>query len=113
MNVRSAVFFCLLVFTGVPLMADSVRIAIGDGSSVGATALKAGSYKVSWNGEGDQVQVTFARSNETVAQAKGRFVSRSSKASHTGIVVRDNGGGSRTITELVIRGRSEVIVLDQ
>jgi len=72
--------------------------------------MTAGSYKLSWQGEGDAVKVTVAHGKDVVAEAKGRFVDGGSTAGADGLVWQRNGSES-VLTKVVFEGSTRVLVL--
>ncbi len=67
-------------------------VSIPDAVQVGSAQLRAGTYKVKWDGTGPQVQVSFMRDGKTVATAPGTL-----KTNDTAVVQDDvvRGTGQR------------------
>lgn len=57
---------------------DSEYITLGDPVMVAGTQLKAGDYRVSWEGTGPVVQVTFKRGDKVVVTTPARLVNEAS-----------------------------------
>lgn len=89
---------------------QSVSVELFSPASLNGTEIPAGNYKVSWTGEGNQVQVTFA-GKKVRAEAKGTLVERDSKAQASSVVSRKNGNGVPTIAEVRLGGEKRVLVI--
>ena len=73
--------------------------------------LPAGTYKISWTGEGSNVKVTFANGKKFTMETPGKFVERETQAVDDGVVSRKNGSGSLEISEVRFGGEKRVLVL--
>jgi uncharacterized protein YcnI len=73
----------------------------------------AGDYKVSWEGQGPEVNVTISQGKKTVVTAPARLVERESKAPRNAVVMRTNGGGTGSIVELQLAGKQSVLVFQK
>jgi hypothetical protein len=71
--VFAAVVASLVVLTATA-RADSKTIRFTEPVTIGTTVLKAGTYTVSWVGNGPEVQVSFMKGDKVVATAQARLV---------------------------------------
>ena len=63
---------CLLGMCGSALARDNAHsVEISSAVQIGGTRLKAGNYKVDWQGTGPAVQVSFQRNGKTVVTVPG------------------------------------------
>jgi hypothetical protein len=76
-------------------------------------SLPAGDYKVSWDGQGPEVQVTISQGKNTIVTAPARLVERETKAARNAVVMRTNGGGTGSIVELQLAGKQSVLVFQK
>jgi hypothetical protein len=76
-----------------------------DNVSVQGKQLSPGTYKVEWNGEGPDVQVSILSGKNTVATIPARVVPVTPKNGQDGYTA-DDKNGNRTLTELFFRGKS-------
>ena len=72
---------------------------------VNGTKLKAGEYKVQWEGSGANVQVSILKGNTVVAKAQAHEVQLRSASSNTAAVTRQNGDGPSTLEGLRFQGK--------
>ena len=110
------------VLVGVSILMLAVSAMAGDHSGkfnltseaqLNGKNLPAGDYKVSWDGQGPEVQVTISKGKNTVVTAPARLVEREAKAVRNAVVMRTNGGGTGSIVELQLAGKQSVLVFDK
>jgi hypothetical protein len=76
-------------------------------ATVAGQQLKAGAYRLSWEGEGEDVAVTLGRGNKRV-ETRGRLIDRD--GGERGVVLKKNGDGTYHVTEFRL-GRNKSLVL--
>ena len=82
-------------------------VDIPDAVQVGSTRLKAGSYKVEWQGTGPLVQVSFLLDGKTVATASGTLKMKNNEATNDAIVTNAD---TKTLEEIEFGGQKEALV---
>ena len=109
----------LTVLTLLAVLAVSLNAFAGTGKTtitlyetktLNGQELKAGEYKVKWDRNSSDAEVTFLQGKKVVATAKGKFVDRGQAAQNDALVTKKNGGAHEEITELRFAGKSEVLV---
>src|SRR5262245_19816731 len=90
-----------------------VGVYVRQGAKVAGISLEGGHYKVSWTQNGDEAQVRFAKDGKMVAETKAKVVTRQSRSVYDAVVLRENGTGGPVVAEVVMRGKSEALVLSQ
>lgn len=110
------------VLVGVSVLMLAMTAVAGDHSGkfnlntaaeLNGKSLAAGDYKVSWEGQGPEVNVTISQGKKMVLTAPARLVERESKAPRNAVVMRTNGGGTGSIVELQLAGKQSVLVFDK
>jgi hypothetical protein len=107
---RLAVAMALFAGLAVAGPRQSIRLDVDSSATLAGKTIPAGSYKLSWQGDGDAVKVTVAQGKTVVAEAQGRFVDGGSKAASDGLVWQRQGAES-TLTKIVFGGSTRVLVL--
>jgi hypothetical protein len=79
-------------------------VSFQDSVEVGSTQLKAGDYKVEWQGTGPAVQVTFLQHGNTVASAPATLQS-DKQVTHDDGVVDETNANAKTLKESISRIR--------
>jgi TRAP-type C4-dicarboxylate transport system substrate-binding protein len=87
----------------------SVSLDLNSATSLAGQALPEGRYLVSWSTEGDAATVVF-KSGKLKIEAKARVEQRSEAASDTAVVSR-GAGSAKTVAEVRLRGKKDVLVL--
>jgi len=90
---------------------QSLTVELRSPATLNGKELPAGTYKVSWTGEGSNVKVTFANGKKFTIETPGKFVERETQAVDDGVVSRKNGSGSLEISEVRFGGEKRVLVL--
>ena len=101
-----------LVLVGAVLVATSA-LAENKGSmqlmhptQIAGKQLPAGSYKVTWNGSGDAVQVSILQGKKEIATTNARVLQIQSPSSTDNALVTVNPDGSRSLSQIRFRGKT-------
>ncbi len=105
--------FAILVPLGAFARPKNERtVTFPDAVQVGSTLLKAGSYKVEWQGTGPMLRVSFLEYGKTVATAQAKMVE--SKTPFEGNeIVTTNTGKTPKLESIDFGGKTESLVLVQ
>ncbi len=103
--------FIAVAFTSSMAIAkDSEHITLNDPVTVAGTQLKAGDYRVTWDGTGPMVQVTFKRGDKVLVTAPARLVNESSP--YDGAIQMKTVGTDVRVLE-GIQWKKKALVFDQ
>jgi hypothetical protein len=80
---------------------------------IGSTHLKAGDYKVAWQGTGPVVQVTFQQNGKTVATLPATLKMNDDQARQDAIMTEGNSADGTTLKEIDFGHQREALVFDQ
>lgn len=89
---------------------DSEHITLSDSVMVAGTQLKAGDYRVTWEGTGPVVQVTFKQGDKVLVTAPARLVTESSP--YDGAIQMKTGDANVMILQ-GIQWKKKALVFDQ
>ena len=92
---------------------NSGKFTLPSAAELNGKSLAAGEYKVRWEGQGPDVQVTVSRGKETITTAAAKLVDRGEKAQRNAVVMNTNGGGAGSIIELRLSGKHSVLVFNE
>jgi len=92
---------------------NSGKFILPSAAELNGKSLAAGEYKVRWEGQGPDVQVTVSRGKETIATAPAKLVDRGEKAPRNAVVMNTSGGGAGSIVELRLSGKRSVLVFNE
>jgi hypothetical protein len=85
------------------------RVTIPDAVQVGSTQLKAGTYKVEWQGNKQSLHVNFLENGKTVATAQAKMVEKSRRARYDAFVTK-MAGNTKRLEEIDFGGENDALV---
>ena len=97
----------LLLATSLFAAADTNKGSLQtlDTVTVNGTNLPAGDYSLRWEGTGSNVQVSFLKGKKVVATTPAHLVELGAPAAIGSAVVKNEGNGSRTLSEVRFSGK--------
>lgn len=100
------------LFLGLALLLATSAFAANKGSlsvqeavTVNGTRLAAGDYKVQWDGNGPNVELSITQGKKVLAKVPARMVNLDQPAQGDSAVVRNNNDGSKSLTEVRLSGK--------
>lgn len=85
-------------------------VKIGDTVRVGSTQLKAGSYKIEWEGIGPTVQVRFLKDGKTLATAPATLQTNDKQVTQNDVVVDRTSADTNALEEIDFSHQREALV---
>ncbi len=107
-----AVMIALTLTVGASAEGGKTTIKLFQSASLNGKTLEAGEYKVKWERNSAEADVTFSQGKKEITKVHGKFVERDQPSPYSAIVTKRNGDGTETITELRFEGKKEVLVLN-
>lgn len=80
-------------------------LQVSDTITVAGTQLKPGDYTVKWEGAGPNVEVSIVQAGKVVATVPARRIDLSRSSDSDSAVVKLNGDGSRSLSEIRFSGK--------
>ena len=97
---------------GLALLLASTAFAASKGSlqlssptTVNGTKLKAGEYKVEWDGSGPAVELSIKQGKNVIAKVPARLVDLSGASANDAAVVVTNGDGTSSLSGIRFQGK--------
>jgi hypothetical protein len=97
---------------GLALLLATSAFAANKGSlnvqepvTVNGTRLAPGDYKVAWDGTGPSVELSITQGKKVVAKVPARMVTLENPSQTDAAVVRNNGDGTRSLSEVRLSGK--------
>ena len=91
--------------------ANKGSLSISSPVNVNGKQLQAGDYKVTWEGNGPNVELNIMKGNKVVATAPAHLTDLSKAPSDNAAVVSNDGNGTRTLTEIRFSGKKYSLAL--
>jgi len=100
------------LFLGLALLLATSAFAASKGSlqvqepiTVNGTKLAAGDYKLQWDGTGPSVELSIMQGKKVVAKVPAHVVDLDKPSSQDAAVVKNNGDGTKTLSEVRLSGK--------
>jgi hypothetical protein len=89
-----------LPLTSFASMRTQKQITLDQPVSVASTQLKPGTYKMEWNGNGPNIEVSFVQNNKTVATAPAQLVKETTAYEGGAVTTHKTSSGSNRLDEV-------------
>jgi hypothetical protein len=97
---------------GLALLLATSAFAANKGSlnvqepvTVNGTKLAPGDYKLAWDGTGPSVELSITQGKKVVAKVPARMVTLENPSQGDAAVVKDNGDGTKSLSEVRLSGK--------
>jgi len=94
-----------LLFTASAFAGTRASLQLISPATVNGTQLKAGDYKIEWEGNGPNVEVSILRGKNVVAKVPAHLVELGAPAAYSAAVVKKNGDGTSTLSGVRFEGK--------
>jgi hypothetical protein len=91
--------------------ANKGSLQVSDTVNVSGKSLAAGEYNVKWEGNGPNVELNILQGKKVVATIPARLIDLDRSAAGNTAVVKRNGDGSRTLSEIRFAGKKYALAL--
>jgi hypothetical protein len=91
---------------------NEAKVDVPEAVQVGSTTLQPGTYKVQWNGTGDNVQVNFLMHNKTVATAQASLAENQTASPYTDVVTEKGANNQKQLVEIDFSNSKQVLKLN-
>jgi hypothetical protein len=102
---KSLILGLALVLASTAFAATKGSLQLSNPVSVNGTILKAGDYKVQWEGNGPNVELSILQGKNVVAKVPAHVVELQSPANNDAAVIHENGSGPSLLTGLRFQGK--------
>jgi hypothetical protein len=110
---KSLVLGLALLLASSAFAGTKANLQINNPVSVNGTTLKAGDYKVQWEGAGPNVELSILHGKDVVAKVPARVIELPAPAASDAAVTRTNGSGPNTLAGLRFEGKKFAIELGE
>jgi hypothetical protein len=102
---KSLVMGLALLLASSAFAATKANLTLNNPTSINGTKLKAGDYKLEWDGSGPNVEVSIIQGKNVVAKVPAKVVDLSASSSNNAAVLKENGDGSTTLAGVRFQGK--------
>jgi hypothetical protein len=110
---KSLVLGSALLLASSAFAATKAQLHLSTPTKVNGTQLKAGDYKLEWDGTGPNVEVSVIQGKNVVAKTSAKVVDLPSASSNNAAVVKKNDDGSNTLAGIRFEGKKFALELGE
>src|SRR5580765_1288939 len=93
--------------------ANKGSLSVQEPVMVAGTKLPAGDYKVQWEGTGPSVELSITQGKKVIAKVPAQIVNLEAPSSSDAVVVKKNGDGSKSLSEVRLSGKKFAIAVGE
>jgi len=102
---KSLVLGLALMLASSAFAATKANLQLSHPVTVNGTTLKAGDYKVQWEGDGPNVELSILQGKNLVAKAPAHVVELGTPAADDAAVIRKNDSGPNSLAGIRFQGK--------
>jgi hypothetical protein len=110
---KSLVLGLALLLASSAFAGTKANLQLSNPVTLNGTTLKAGDYKVQWEGSGPNVEVSILKGKNVVAKVPAHVVELQTAASSDAAVTRKNDSGPSTLAGLRFEGKKVALELGE
>ncbi len=110
---KSLVMGLALLLASSAFAATKANLVLNNPTTVNGTKLKAGEYKLEWDGSGPNVEVSVIQGKKVLAKVPAKLVDLSAPAQNDAAVVKSNGDGTTNLAGARFQGKKFAIDLGE
>jgi hypothetical protein len=92
---------------------NKTTLQVQEATNISGTKLAPGEYKVQWEGNGPNVEMSILKGKNVVAKVPARVVELPSASPSDAAVVRRNEDGSRSLSEIRMSGKKYALAVGE
>jgi len=109
---KSVVLGAMLMLAVSAFAANKGSLALTNAVLVNGTTLKAGDYKVEWEGAGPNVELSILQGKKVLAKVPAHTVELPTTPSEDAAVTRQNSSGPNTLAGIRFHGQKTALEID-
>lgn len=110
---KSLVMGLALLLASSAFAATKGHLALQSPTTVNGTQLKAGDYKLQWEGTGPEVQVSIIQGKKVLATVPAKIVELKTRALNDSATVSNNNDGTSSLAAVRFAGKTTSLDLSQ
>ena len=93
--------------------ASKANLTLNNPTSINGTALKAGEYKLQWDGNGPNVEVSIMQGKKVVAKVPAKVVDLNQSSANDAALLKQNSDGTTTLAGARFQGKKFALELGE
>jgi hypothetical protein len=102
---KSLIMGLALLLASSAFAATKAELSLRSAATVNGTKLKAGDYKLLWDGSGPNVEVSIMQGKNVVAKVPAKLVDLQSPAQYNAALLKSNDDGTSTLAGARFEGK--------
>src|SRR5882724_9130357 len=102
---KISVLLMAVLFATIAFAANKESIEISKDVVVGGKTLTAGKYTVTWEGQGQNVDLSVAKGKQLIVKTPAHLLDLPMISANNAVVVKDNPDGTRALSQIQISGK--------
>jgi len=110
---KSLVVGLALTLASSAFAASKANLTLNNPTSINGTSLKAGEYKLQWDGSGPNVEVSIMQGKKVIAKVAAKVVDLNQSSASDAALLKQNGDGTTTLTGVRFQGKKFALELGE
>ena len=110
---KSLVVGLALTLASSAFAASKANLTLNNPTSINGTKLKAGDYKLEWDGTGPNVEVSIMQGKKVVTKVPAKLVDLDKAPSNDAALLKQNGDGSTSLAGARFQGKKYALELGE
>lgn len=110
---KSLVMGLALTLASSAFAASKANLTLNNPTNINGTKLKAGDYKLEWDGSGPNVEVSILQGKKVVTKVPAKIVDLDKAPSNDAALLKQNGDGSTTLAGARFQGKKYALELGE
>jgi hypothetical protein len=110
---KSLVLGLALTLASTAFAASKANLTLNNPTSINGTKLKAGDYKLEWDGSGPNVEVSIMQGKKVVTKVPAKIVDLDKAPNNDAALLKQNGDGSTTLSGARFQGKKYALELGE
>jgi hypothetical protein len=102
-----------LTLASTAFAASKANLTLNSPTSVNGTNLKPGDYRLEWDGNGPNVEVSILQGKKVLTKVPAKVVDLDKAPSNDSAILKQNGDGSMTLAEVRFQGKKYALALGE
>ena len=110
---KSLVVGLALTLASSAFAASKANLTLNNPTSINGTSLKAGEYKLQWDGTGPNVEVSIMQGKKVVAKVPAKVVDLTQSSANDAALLKQNSDGTTTLAGARFQGKKFALELGE
>lgn len=110
---KSLVLGLALTLASSAFAASKANLTLNNPTNINGTKLKAGDYKLEWDGSGPNVEVSIMQGKKVVTKVPAKIVDLDKAPNNDAALLKQNGDGSTTLSGARFQGKKYALELGE